>query len=314
MPLLPYYLYLSAKSSSFTFPSIVNIGLVNGGFFEENKKEILSNIPQEYVPESIYIEPDTDFTSIHTLMEEKKISYPIIAKPLDEQRGKNVEIINDEVELLKYFLKISKAFVIQEFVTFPLELAILYIRHPNQNKGIVSSITSKEFLSVTGDGIRTIEKLLKSNPRAKMIWSDIQQNVKLDFRQILPNGETKIVEKIGNHCRGTIFRNAKEIDKEKTADTIDKIMSNFKGFYYGRFDLKVKSMEELYLGKNIKILELNGVNADAAHIFDPEYSLLQAYKDVAWHWNKLYEIANFNRKLGHLPIALKNVLRKIKQS
>jgi hypothetical protein len=305
-------LYLSAKNGSLTFPSIVNTGLLNGGFFEENKKEILSNIPQEYVPESIYIEPDTDFTSIYAHMEIKNITYPIIAKPLDEQRGKNVEIIQGEAELLQYYLKISKAFVIQEFVTFPLELAILYSRLPNQNKGTVSSVTSKDFLSVTGDGKKTIEQLLKSNLRAKMIWSEIQKNVKLDFQQILPYGETKVVEKIGNHCRGTIFRNAQEINKEKTAAVIDKIMSDFKGFYYGRFDLKVKSIADLYLGKNIKILELNGVNADAAHIFDPKYSLFQAYKDVAWHWKRLNEIANFNRKLGHQPITLKNVIRKIK--
>lgn len=247
-------------------------------------------------------------------MEKLDLAFPVVAKPLDEQRGKNVEIIYDEAELLKYYLKVSKAFVIQEFVQFPIELAILYSRLPNESKGVVSSITIKEFLSVTGDGKQTIEKLLKNNYRAALIWKELKKKAKIDFQRIPADGETVIVEKIGNHCRGTIFRNATEIDKAKTATAIDKIMANFEGFNYGRFDMKVKSIEDLYAAKNIKILELNGVNADAAHIFDPNYGLIQASKDVAWHWKRLSEIAIFNQNQGHSPVAFKPIFTKILNS
>lgn len=313
-PLLPYYLFLSAKCRSLTFPSVVNTCLQNGGFFEENKKEILTRIPEEYLPKSFYIEGDTDFPYINSQMQNRDMVYPVIAKPLDEQRGKNVEIISNESELLKYYLKVSKAFVIQEFVQFPIELAILYSHLPNEKKGIVSSITIKEFLSVTGDGKQTIEKLLMANYRAVLIWEELIVNAKIDFKRIPSSGETLIVEKIGNHCRGTIFRNASEIDKAKTAAAIDKIMLGFEGFNYGRFDMKVKSIEDLYAAKNIKILELNGVNADAAHIFDPNYRLILAFKDVAWHWKRLAEIAIFNKNQGHSPVAFKPIFNKILNS
>lgn len=313
-PLLPYYLFLSAKCRSLTFPSLVNTCLQNGGFFEENKKEILTQIPAEYLPKSIYIEQDTDFTSVNSLMEQQSIEFPVVAKPLDEQRGKNVEIITDEAELLTYYLKVSKAFVVQEFVQFPIELAILYSRLPHERKGVVSSITIKEFLSVIGDGKQTIEKLLKANYRAILIWEELLVNAKIDFQRIPFLGETVIVEKIGNHCRGTIFRNASEIDKAKTAAAIDKVMADFEGFNYGRFDMKVKSVEDLYAAKNIKILELNGVNADAAHIFDPNYGFTQAMKDVAWHWKRMADIAAFNLSKGYSPIAFKPILNKILKS
>ena len=313
-PLLPYYLFLSAKCRSLTFPALVNTCLQNGGFFEENKKEILTKIAAEYLPKSLYIERDTDFTSVNSLMEHRSIEFPVVAKPLDEQRGKNVEIITDEAELLTYYLKVPKAFVIQEFVPFPIELAILYSRLPNERNGVVSSVTIKEFLSVIGDGKQTIEKLLMANYRAVLIWEELLVNSKIDFQRIPSFGETVIVEKIGNHCRGTIFRNASEIDKAKTATAIDKIMADFEGFNYGRFDLKVKSVEDLYAAKNIKILELNGVNADAAHIFDPNYGLIQAMKDVSWHWKRLADIAAFNLSQGYSPIAFKPILNKILKS
>ena len=267
-PLLPYYLYLSLKNRSLTFPSIVNTSLRNGGFFDENKQEILTKIPEDFLPKSIYVQPYTVFFEVLKKIEVKNIGFPLIAKPLNDQRGKDVSILSGETKLLQYFQKIGKDFVIQEFITYPIELAILYSRMPNEPKGIVSSITFKEFLTVSGNGKDDIETILRKNPRAEMIWVDLQKNTKTDWKKILIKDETQVIEKIGNHCRGTIFRNATEIDKGKTAEVMDKILKEFEGFNYGRFDLKVKSIADLYEGTNIKVLELNGVNADAAHIFD----------------------------------------------
>ncbi|MDP1816015.1 MAG: hypothetical protein Q8K92_16320 [Leadbetterella sp.] len=311
-PLLPYYLYLSLKNRSLTFPSIVNTSLRNGGFFDENKQEILSKIPEEFLPKSIYVQPNTVFFEVLKKIEVKNIGFPLIAKPLNDQRGKDVSIISGETELLQYFQKIGKDFVIQEFITYPIELAILYTRMPNEPKGVVSSITFKEFLTVSGNGKDDIETILRKNPRAEMIWVDLQKNTKTDWKKILIKDETLVIEKIGNHCRGTIFRNATEIDKAKTAEVMDKILKEFEGFNYGRFDLKVKSIADLYEGTNIKVLELNGVNADAAHIFDPNYKLLKAYKDVSWHWKRLSDIAQYNSNLGYVSCSFKSLWNRMK--
>ena len=311
-PLLPYYLYLSLKNRSLTFPSIVNTSLRNGGFFDENKQEILTKIPEDFLPKSIYVQPYTVFFEVLKKIEVKNIGFPLIAKPLNDQRGKDVSILSGETELLQYFQKIGKDFVIQEFITYPIELAILYSRMPNEPKGIVSSITFKEFLTVSGNGKDDIETILRKNPRAEMIWVDLLKNTKTDWKKILIKDETQVIEKIGNHCRGTIFRNATEIDKGKTAEVMDKILKEFEGFNYGRFDLKVKSIADLYEGTNIKVLELNGVNADAAHIFDPNYKLLKAYKDVAWHWKRLSDIAQYNSNLGYVPCSFKSLLNRMK--
>ncbi len=298
-PLIPYFVILWVKTRGLMFPALVNTCLRNGGFFNENKEEILGRIPEEYLPATCCFSIESDFRMITEKIKTKQLSYPFVAKPVDGQRGKNVEIIRNETELLAYYNSTEKSFLIQEYIDLPIELAIFYSRFPDQKKGIVSSIASKEFLSVTGDGVQSIGQLLKANPRARLIWKSLIKNTKADLQEILQKGRTIIVEPIGNHCRGTVFRNSTEINKAKVALVIDNIMLDYTGFNYGRFDLKVRSIDALYDGKNIKILELNGVNADPAHIFDPEYRLLTAYRDVIWHWKRLSEIAMVNRKNGH---------------
>lgn len=179
-PLLPYYLYLSLKNRSLTFPSIVNPSLRNGGFFDENKQEILSNIPRQYLPSCIYVNRSLDFDEILQKIYVENLQYPLIAKPLSGQRGKNVEIIEEEANLILYYYKIESDFVIQEFIDYPIELAIFYSKMPNEKKGVVSSITKKEFLTVKGNGKDTLEYILKTNLRAVMIWEDLQKNTKTD--------------------------------------------------------------------------------------------------------------------------------------
>ena len=56
------------------------------------------------------------------------------------------------------------------------------------------------------------------------------------------------------------------------------------GIYYGRFDLKCKSIELLEEGKGIHILEFNGVAGEPAHIYDPEFPVWKAYRDIYRHF------------------------------
>ncbi len=271
------------------FPAHVNLGLPDGGFFNEDKALMLKYIPAIYLPKSTYFYVN-DNTKNYSLD-----YFPVVAKPLYAQRGTHVSIIKTKEELEQYALQLSADFVTQEYIQYETELAIVYSRLPGQEMGEVSSVTQKEFLTVTGNGKDTIWQLLQRQTRAMLIAEDLKKNTKVDLNEILPNGQQKIVEPIGNHCRGTLFRNAEQLDFKKIAKIADMILKDFEGFYFGRFDLKVKSIADLYAGKNIRILELNGVNSDAAHIFDPDYSLLKAYKDIAKHWKRMSDIAMINK-------------------
>ena len=51
-----------------------------------------------------------------------------------------------------------------------------------------------------------------------------------------------------------------------------------------------------FLRGNIKIMELNGVFGEPVHVYDPDYSPVQAYKDLFSQWNLIYRISRMNKE------------------
>ena len=75
---------------------------------------------------------------------------------------------------------------------------------------------------------------------------------------IIAQGEVKHLVVIGNHARGTTFLNANHLITPQLIDVFDAISKQVEGYNFGRYDIRVPSLEDLYAGRNIKILELNG--------------------------------------------------------
>ena len=116
----------------------------------------------------------------------------------------------------------------------------------------------------------------------------------------------------GNHCRGTTFYNANKLINGQLNEVINKIALQIEGYFYGRFDLKVPNLQDLYAGKNIKILELNGVSSEVAHIYDPDYKLIPAYRDIARHMKYIAKIARKNHELGVPYDSLSQFLKDLR--
>ena len=87
-----------------------------------------------------------------------------------------------------------------------------------------------------------------------------------------------------------------------------KLLNSMPDVYYGRFDMKITSWEDLRAGKGVQVLEFNGASSDPAHIYDPGYSLVRAYRDIFYHWRTMAKIARQNRKAGKKPVSLKKIL------
>ena len=309
MPIFPYYLYLAMKYRSWAFFSAANPGIYLGGFFGESKEEIMKLIPSNYLPQTVFIDPN--------LPEEKlkleTFTFPLIVKPDVGERGTGVMKIESMDEYLAYFSKQTEIFLVQEFVTYPIELGVLYSRLPNETKGKVSSITGKEFLTVIGDGTSSVLQLMGKSVRARFQIRRFQQERSEScLNQVLKNGETLLLEPIGNHCRGTRFINRNDLINDQLTQVFDKICLPIDGFYFGRFDLKVSSEEDLMTGSNIKIMELNGASSEPGHVYDEDFKLFQAYKSITWHWSRLGEISKINRARGVKPAKLREVWREWK--
>lgn len=308
LPVLPYWIFLSIKNRSFAYFTVANPGIELGGFFGESKSDILKLIDKQYLPKAIEVN-ELSITSIIHLLKEADIHFPIIAKPDIGERGTDVAKINNTLELEAYNLKSKSKYIIQEFITYDIELGILYSRMPNSKNGMITSITLKEFLSVTGDGKSTIKELMQKTTRARFQINRLGKEIESTMTIVLKKGEHKTLEPIGNHCRGTRFIDNIFLINDKVNRVFDTICIPINGFYYGRFDLKVKSIEDLYEGKNIKIMELNGASSEPGHIYDSANTLFKAYKDLLFHWKRLSDISHENMKNGLRPVSFSLIIK-----
>lgn len=309
LPVLPYWIYLSLRNRSLAYFSAANPGIELGGFFGESKTEILSLIDPQYLPKSISVKNKMEFLSLKNELRANNITYPLIAKPDVGERGNAVSKIMTETELLAYHNIADFDYIIQEFITFDLEFGVLYSRLPNSEKGMVSSVTLKEFLTVTGDGSATVHQLMQQNVRARFQIDRLQKEKPDSLQHIPKQGEQVLLEPIGNHCRGTRFINFNHIINEQLNTSFDKICSPIKGFYYGRFDLKVKSIGDLQKGTSIKIMELNGASSEPGHIYDTSFTLFKAYTDLLDHWKRLAMISAVNIKSGLKPVGFGTIVK-----
>jgi hypothetical protein len=291
------------------FFSATNTNIELGGFFGESKIDILNQILPTYLPIMFPVNPHIPIAQINNLIQKHRIVFPLIVKPNVGERGNNVEKINSFKELEKYHSSAKFEYIIQEFIDFEIELGVLFYRLPNQKNGLVSSVTIKEFLTVTGNGKSTLLKLMEQNTRARFQINPIKNKLGEKINDILPANKILLLEPIGNHCRGTRFINGNHFINEKLHKVFNTISKNMDGFYYGRFDLKVKSLEDLYAGKNIKIMELNGASSEPGHIYDTSVGIINAYKTIAFHWNVLAEIAIQNKQKGIRPVTFTKIIK-----
>ena len=303
-----YFIWLAIRAKSFFFFSTSNPTIDLGGMIGEKKSQIFDLIPEKFYPKTFLAQNTTDY---ELKSFGRTLGYPLVAKPDIGERGNLVEVIRNEEQLLSYQKKVPVPFLLQEFVDYPIELGVFYIRKPLEEYGLVTSIVQKKFLSVMGDGTSDVQHLLSLDERAQR-QVDITHHRLEDLLEKVPTkGEEVVVEPIGNHSRGTMFLDVtKEADK-KLSMAFDKLAKQIDGFYYGRFDLKCNSIEELRELRNFSILELNGAGAEPAHIYHPGFSLIEAYRVVFRHYKLMAEISSQNKSRGFSYLTLKEGLRKL---
>ena len=263
----------------------------------ESKFEVLELVPNEVKPKAILIRHSATTESVLLALLENNLSFPVIFKPDMGERGWMVRKIKSEEDVLQYLKEIKIDFLAQELVDLPLEFGVYYLRFPDQQNGFVNSITMKEFLSVEGDGKKAIAELILEKDRARFQWNILAAVYKERLNEILPAGKKMELISIGNHCLGTTFLNGNHLITPKLSASFDRISKQVKDFYFGRYDLRCASLEDLENGI-VKIVELNGCGAEPAHIYHPGASLWKGVGDLITHWKNLYKISRQNHERG----------------
>ena len=261
----------------------------------EKKKDIYDIMPKSFYPKTALIDCKSSEKHLHEIFQQNNFQYPMIAKPNIGERGNGVKKVETKDELISY-LKDSKVdFLLQEWIDYKYEAGIFYYRYPNEKKGKISGIVSKEFLQVVGDGISTTEELLMKNTRFILQLKTLQTTYGKDLQKILSEGETLVLVPYGNHCRGSKFIDASDVIDEKLETALDNICKQIPAFYFGRMDIKFNSWEDLANEKNFSIIELNGAGSEPTHIYDPKHSILFAWKEIMRHLSILYKISVANK-------------------
>lgn len=312
VPVYIYRFFLSIKSGHFLFFSNINPWMIFSGFAWYGKYDEIIKFNPELRPKTILVKVWDLLNKTKKEINKAHIDYPFVMKPNMGRTARDIVKIYNEEQLQKHLESMDEEYVIQEFIDYPLEFGILYYRIPGENKWHITWVTDKQLVSVKWNGKDTLWKLVRNHDRARYYYKAFQRLHEKKRDKILPIWESFQMNFLGNHCRGSCFYDAAHLINNKLEDTIDKLSKDIPWFYYGRYDLKAKNLEDLYAG-NFKIMELNGMWTLPVHIYDPNHSLWFAYKELFRHRNIIYKISKINRKNWHKYLTIRQARQIIKK-
>ena len=296
------------------FFSAANPGIYISGLGMESKYDTIQAIPAEARPRSIRIGRGTSEEALQQALEAEGLYFPLVAKPDIGFRGLLVAVMDCFEALAAHLRAFPIDFIVQEFLDFPEEVGVFYIRFPGADKGRVVSLTLKQFLEVSGDGRSNVRELIKKNPRAQMqMLSGNLGHLPSGLLESVPEkGITVRLGAIGNHAKGTRFINGSGHIDGGLHRVFDELSRNIPGFYYGRFDVKCESVAMLKQGRNFKIIELNGIGAEPTHVYDQgSGTYLGALATIMRYWTVVARISVSNRVAGAPYISALDMLRAL---
>ena len=279
----------------------------DSGFIGERKSSIFKGLRQEYVGRWRLVGAANTMQDrldlLHSFMADHSLDYPIVLKPDAGQRGQGVKICPDHETARQWLEQAERDYLIMEYLPGE-EFGVFYYRLPDQPRGRIFSINRKKLLDVVGDGKSTLEELILRDERAVCMAPMFFENLEADLLDIIPEGETRQLGQVGTHSRGSLFLDGADLISPELLERVERIVENYSGFYFGRFDLKAPSEEDLREGKNLKVIELNGLTSEATHIYDPKNSIFYAWKTLIDQWSIAFDIAEANLKKGLQPMPL----------
>ncbi len=244
-------------------------------------------------------------------IQKMSISFPFVCKPDIGCRGAGVKLVRDKEQLLDIMAHYPQGSTLmaQKLASWEPEVGIFFVRKPNQKFGKIESLTIKHNPRVVGNGVDTLEELVKNDNRASKLLSIYKQRHLQNWETIIPLQQHYSLVFSSSHCRGAIFTDARHLITEKLTLKINKIMQGLPEFYYGRLDVKFSDIASLQAGKNLEIVEINGASAESIHIWDKDASLRDAIKTLLWQYKTLFQIGSMNRKRGYKPPEIKTILK-----
>lgn len=317
LPVVIYVLGLGVRHRDLTAFTAANPALPAGGFKGESKNDIYHGLQRSDAARPHLLKhailrsrlPIADrLRCAWKFIDDHRLQFPIVIKPDAGERGLGVRIVRSYDELENELIDADTDVILQEFCGGE-EVSIFYYRRPSERRGRIFSITEKRFPSVMGDGRSTLEDLILNDPRAVCLAKKYFEQNAERLGDVPVAGEIVKIIDIGTHSRGAVFVDGGCLRTDALEAKIDEICRGFEGFYFGRFDIRAASFDDLRRGENFRIIELNGVTSESTNIYDPRYSLTDAYRILYRQWRLAFEIGLENIRLGATPTSLPDLIR-----
>ncbi len=309
-PVIAQWIALGLRHGDMSLPTAANPAIPTGGLCGERKTaslDLVSGAARDWVaPYTTLSTGNDDLARAERALAEAGLALPVVLKPDIGCNGTGVRLIRDRASLeaaLAAFPR-SVSLVMQRFVPYPGEAGLFYIRHPHETRGRITSVTLKYPPSVVGDGQSTLRQLIEADPRHGKLRHLYAARLGGRLETVPPAGHRETLVFAGNHCKGSIFRNGADIATEALTDRLDAIAQSMPDFHFGRFDLRYATLGALRRGEDFRIIEINGVGAEATHIWDPATSLWEIWRAQLKHYGASWKIGAAMRTRGARPSGL----------
>jgi hypothetical protein len=314
-PVVVYWVLKSLRYGSVTLPSLANPRIAAGGICGESKNEILNLAgpkARQWIANFVGLTTSghrggNDLALARNAMAETGLSYPVVAKPDMSCNGVGVRVVHNDAELAGYLAAFPRATALQLQALIPYEgeAGIFYIRRPGEAQGRITSVTLKYAPTVTGDGKRSVRELIAADTRLNAVSALLLSKIGAKADTIPADGERVRLVFVGNHCRGSTFKDGLDIVTPALTARIDEIMHDMPDVYFSRIDLRYDTLDALREGRDFKIIEFNGSGSEATNIWDPAMTLGRAYTTQFFHYGESFQIgAEIRRRLGLKPVGL----------
>jgi hypothetical protein len=318
-PIAAYWIALGLRYGSLSLPTAANPNITLGGLCGESKRSILDQVgaaTHDMLARYTGIvthgsDPRADLAAAEAAMSTAGFTYPIVAKPDIGCNGTGVRLVADPADLLHYLNAFPRheGLLLQEFIRHDGEAGLFYVREPGERSGRLTSITLKYPPKVIGDGRSTLRELILADPRAGQVPHLYLPRLAQRLREIPARGEPVRLVFVGNHCKGSIFRNGIELATPALTSRIDALAQSLPEFHFGRIDVRFESTGTLARGEGFRVIEINGAGSEATHVWDPSTRLLDAWRAQFFHYDAAFRIGAANRARGFHPAGLTTMWR-----
>lgn len=324
------WLLLSARYRSLTLPTVSNPMIETGGYWGESKSDIMDQVGEEqksWVAEFVSFNRNgqgvqSDFETALSLMDDKGLSFPVVVKPDIGWQGYGVRLVEDSAHLYHYIsiYPVDEKMVVQRLIPHDGEAGIFYVRLPGEEHGRILSVTLRYFPYVYGDGVSSLQELIRKNPRSKLRadfylgGKSEHMGFEKEYLEMIPlKDELVRLSFIGSIRVGGLYRDASHLITPEMTKIFDEIALSMPEFYFGRFDVRFESTELLKEGKGFSIIEINGAGSEAINAWDPEVSIFRLYRELFKTQSLLFKVSALNRARGYKPTGLIDFLKAAKR-